>query len=46
VPDIPIIVEPQGEKALEAVAPSLKEPPLLKDPLELPDLLNKAALPS
>jgi hypothetical protein len=44
--DILIIVEPQGEEALKVAAPSLKEPPLLKDPLKLPDLLNKAALPS
>jgi hypothetical protein len=44
--DIPIIVEPRGKEALEAVALSLKEPPLLKDPLKLPDLLNKPTLPS
>ena len=41
--DIPIIAEPQGEEALEAVAPGLKEPPLLKGPLKLLDLLDKAA---
>jgi hypothetical protein len=46
VPDILIIAEPQGEEALKVVAPGLKEPPLLKDPLKLPDLLDKAALPS
>jgi hypothetical protein len=46
VPDIPIVVEPRGKEALEAVAPGLKEPPLLKDPLELPDLLDKPVLPS
>ena len=46
VPDIPIVAEPRGEEALKAAAPGLKEPPLLKDPLELPDLLDKAALPS
>jgi hypothetical protein len=46
VPDIPIIAEPQGEEALEVAAPGLKEPPLLKGPLELLDLLDKATLPS
>ena len=40
---IPIIAEPRGEKALEVAAPGLKEPPLLKGPLELPDLLDKAS---
>ena len=43
MPDILIVAEPQGEEALEAVAPGLKEPPLLKSPLELLDLLDKAA---
>jgi hypothetical protein len=46
VPDIPIVAEPRGEEALEAAAPGLKEPPLLKGPLELPDLLDKATPPS
>jgi hypothetical protein len=46
VPDIPIVAEPRGKEALEAAAPGLKEPPLLKDPLELPDLLDKPVLPS
>ena len=44
VVDILIIAEPRGEEALEAAAPGLKEPPLLKGPLKLLDLLNKAAL--
>jgi hypothetical protein len=46
VPDIPIIAEPRGEEALEVAAPGLKELPLLKGPLKLPDLLDKATLPS
>jgi hypothetical protein len=46
VPDIPIVAEPQGEEALETAAPGLKEPPLLKGLLKLPDLLDKATPPS